>query len=222
MDGFDRAKVYFKKLKRIEDFVGGDAKVAKMILDGVIKDLIIIKGRYKDREETSFERYKDTEETNFGLFTIYINKLHPEVLKISNIVSQLPSLYNYKPLREAFEFQFIIDRELDEGMYDLKMTKLFSTTMKKAITTKVISDLIFWIENNLIAEITDYFTKIIADMLSAEGVAVLIDFENISSAAFFDKSKSDIKIEQHPEDAETTENTEAAKDTQNTEAAPTT
>jgi len=179
----DDLKEYFKKLKMIEDFVDGDVDIAKMILDGVIKDITVIKGRFKNRDDSYF-----------GLFAIYINKLQFKVLKTSKIISELPSIYRYKPNEPSFEFQRIIDKELAEGSHDKEKTQFFSNVIDRFVTSKNIENIINWIDGNLITDITNFFADLIADMLSLEAPIVLIDFENISSVQFFEKSDMDIHV----------------------------
>ena len=185
MNEFAVAKEYFKKLKVIEDFVDGNTKIAKMILDGTIKDIIVIKGRFKDKEDTCF-----------GLFAIYINKLNLEILKTSNIIAEFPSLYRYKPLVSPFEFQYMIDKELKNNTYNQEKTTLFSNILKRFISGKSIEDLIVWIESNKIVEITDFFVNTIMDMLALEEPTVLVDFESVSSAKFLEKDGINIHDKQ--------------------------
>ena len=202
MNEFTRAKEYFKRLKLLEKFVDGNTKVAKMILDGTIKDLIVIKGRFKSNEDDCF-----------GLFTIYINKLHPGILKTSCIISNLPSLYRYKPLVDPFEFQYVIDKELANKSHNEEKTALFSNIIDRFVSEKAIKDLIYWIENNFIVEITNFFTNTIIDMSALEEPTVLIDFENVSSVEFLEKGEIDI----HSAHYEQVKETETTEDTEETE-----
>ena len=203
MSEFDRAKEYFKKLKIIEEFVDGNTEVAKKILDGTIKDIIVIKGRFKNSDDT-----------RFGLFMIYINKLHLNVLKTVNVISELPSLYRYKPLVGVFDFQRIIDSELKLDSHCEDKTQFFSNVMERFLSSKNIEDIIAWIEGNLIIEITNFFTQVIEDMLSLEGLSLLIDFENISSVQFFEKSGIDAHA-LHMEKTKGAEKDGAKKDNEN-------
>ena len=188
MDNFDRAKEYFKKLKLVEEFVDGNTKIAKMILDGTIKDIIVIKGRFK----SNIDRFKSEENDWFGLFTIYINKLHPEVLKTSNIVCRLPSLYRYKPMVPFFDFQHSIEVELAHDSHDREKVKFFENVLDRFVSGQSINDIITWVDKNLIVDITDFFNKIVADMLDIEEPTILLDFENVSSADLFEKSGMDV------------------------------
>ena len=181
MQQLDQVKEYFRKLKMVEEFVDGNTEIAKMILDGVIKDIIVIKGRFKNNDDNCY-----------GLFMIFINKLHPGVIRTSNIISKLPSLYRHKPLEPSFEFQRLIDKELAHGTHDKEKTQFFSNVIDRFVSNKNVKDIIVWIDGNLILDITNFFTNLVTDMLSIEEPTVLIDFENISSVQFLEKSGLDI------------------------------
>ncbi len=182
MTDIDKAKEYFRKLKVLEKHCDGNTRMAKMILDGDLKDVVVLKGRFKDIDDETY-----------GLITVFINKILPEITHTEAVVSHLASIYQRKPLEYWLDFYKSIIREKQEAEYNEGTTTQLSNALKRFVEIKGLPKILEWIEKNQIKELTDLFREIIHSILSIDDSTLLIDFELTSSIELYEKTSLDLE-----------------------------
>jgi len=174
----DGTKEYFEKLKMAEEFANGDINLAKQILNGTFNDIIILKGRFKNKEETSF-----------GLFEIFLNKINLSFIKSYELISSVSSVYRHKPFDSWLLFHKNIEKESENITIDLEKTILLNQLTKRFLFEETIKTIIEQIEKNEVQKITNTIEQIIDKIPGIGKLNSIIDYEEITSIVLHEKLK---------------------------------
>jgi len=178
MKEIDGAKEYFKKLRLAEKFCDGDTELAKKLLTGEYKDIIVVKGRFKEQEDALY-----------GLFIVIINKYFNSVIATYGIASHLASIYQHKPLEQWDAFYSGLAKELEVAEFDPGISSKITNGLRRFIEIHGTSDVIAWVEKNRIAEITEQFQHYLSEISDYADIQVMIDFEQTTSMKIYDTLK---------------------------------
>ncbi len=176
MDTNDSARQYFDKLNIVEKFCNGDVDTAKSIVKGEYNDIIAIKGRFKD-----------TQDFYFGIFILLLSRITKKVLAHFNIISESISAYNHKPFDDIKTFLSKINKERDDGVYDIQKTNLFNGVLGRFDEIKIYENIFSYVNENDIQSLTDKFELIISKTLKVEKCLVTIDFQDTNSLFIHDE-----------------------------------
>ncbi len=175
MEELENARIYFKKLKLAEEFCNGDTETAKQMLQGTLQDVLIIKGRFKNSENT-----------RYGLLMVILNKIAESITGTYCIVAGYASVYQNKPLTPWKLFLDGIEKEMGEIEYDEDISTQYNNALKRFLELKKVDQLIEWIEENAIRELTDIFIEITNSVFQTDDMEVVIDFEPATSIEVYD------------------------------------
>lgn len=168
--------VFLKKLQMAEKFCNGNTEKAKKILNGEFNDIIIIKGRFCDKNEEVF-----------GLFLLFISRIFYRVTANFFIFTNYTVALQCKPILDWKTFLNKIEKETQNPEFDMKYNKNANNRLKEVLTIKEILPLLEWIESNKFQEITEKFETLLEKTIGKEKIEVDLDFENTTSFVLYDK-----------------------------------
>ncbi len=178
----DSAKQYFDKLNIVEKFCDGDIETAKSVVKGEYNDIIAIKSRFKDSKDFYF-----------GIFIILLSRITKNVLASFCVVSESISAYNHKPFDDIKTFLSKINKERDDGVFDIHKTNLLTGVLRRFDELKVYQNIFVFVNNNDIQSLTEKFELLLQKTLKVEKCLVTIDFQDTNSLYIHDELGIDPK-----------------------------
>lgn len=166
----DGSKEYFEKLKITERFCGGDLDMARRILKGEYSDVIVVKGRFKDDDESFF-----------GIFAVFIHLFSNTILLSYCAISHNASIYLHKPYDEWRVFVTHIEHEIEVAELDAEKTGTLHRVLARMNELKMFPSILQWIKDNDIRNLTENFVMILNNVLKTDNLKVILDFENTTS-----------------------------------------
>ena len=176
MKNKDGAKAYFEKLSLVEKFCKGDTETAKKILKGEFNDIIVIKCRFKDEHDK-----------NFGLFLIFISRIHQTIIKSLSVISTNASVYRVKPFDEWRTFYSKLEKEIDDADTEPENIEVLNAVLDRINELKFYKSIFRWIEDNDIQSLTEKFEKVIDKVLESKNSKATLDFEYLTSIELFEE-----------------------------------
>jgi hypothetical protein len=166
----DESRVFFEKLKMIEQFCGGDASLARKIIKGEMNDIVVIKGRFKDDDETIY-----------GLFLLFVSDILKTIISGEAVVSPSASVYRHKPYESWRSFKQSVIKEGKEAEIDEAKTNKLTAVMNRIDELRLFPDVFNWVRTNDIQSLTQKFERIVNKSLGMETFKVILDFESTNS-----------------------------------------
>ncbi len=173
---------YEEKLRIARRYTKENEDLARDVVNGSYRDIVIIKARYKNRDENYF-----------GAFSVYLSIELSSVVGLVICTGKLPNIYKVKPFEtwkiHERSIRDIIEVELDNNSLDT-INKLFIDR----ITSNTIENILSYIKLDNYDKLTNLFSKIIEELFSIDNIAIQIDTEKLTSVDF--ELISTVRIEQ--------------------------
>ncbi len=161
-------KDYFHRVMLAETFTRNQQK-AKMMVDGLYKDIIAIKSTYKSNDSTIF-----------GHLVVFINIDKKYILKIYNAAGTHASFFDNKPQNPLFDFTDMIIKDRSQNLHNEEIT----SSIENGITN-LVND-VFFLKLKDAFQFNDPFimSEFLESAFSRYGVLkenILIAFDQTSS-----------------------------------------
>ncbi len=176
MNTDDEPRDYFRKLKIIEHFCDNDPDIALQVMRGALKDLVVIKGRFKDKEGTIY-----------GLFIVFISTILKKVLAQYATVSMDASVYKHKPYEMWKHFLEAISKENREAQLETAKKNTLEKVLGRIHELKMFTTIFQLIESNDILTLTNDFNLVLNNSLGADDIQTVIDFEYTTSINVYEE-----------------------------------
>lgn len=206
----DQLKDYTDKLDKVMKYTDGDMNRAKQIIQGIIKDVIVIKGRL------TFEQQSQS-----GLFLIFLHRYKLYIIdKFALVKEGLGLANNFSPATDSWKviFREINESGLTDPDYVLEKSKSLSTQFEKEFSSAIISQMIGKFENRDLTSVTVQMENICNYALGKGNDFFLqLDFEEMTSLDYEEVVRAALK-EKQDEEVKKKEAEKAAEDEKNKKA----
>jgi hypothetical protein len=193
----DKLKDYTGKINKVMKYTDGDIQRAQKIIQGNLKDFLVIKGKllFEEKEES-------------GLFLLFFHKYKHYLVDKYTVLQDNTDLSSKVSLTDSWnEFFAEINQILDTDQYIKDKVTRMNTQFEKEFSSAIISQMIGKLENRDLTTVTVQMENICSFALGDKNFFLQIDYEDMTSleyeeivkAAYF---RSQRKMAQEAKEAE--------------------
>jgi hypothetical protein len=162
-------------------YVNGDEERAKHMVEGNLKDICAIKGRFNSTANT-------------GSFILFYNHMIPFLTHVFILVTSAHTPHGVKTKSDWRGFEKFINEGRGKA-YDELLTKTIKDKIQMKFSLHIMKELNAFIEGNELVAMNRFFQNLLQDIIKQQKIDVTVDYEMISSLVMEMESISSKKID---------------------------